>query len=210
MGISSRIHGIGLSLAWAVLLLVGITCAGTLSGGADPQHYRLSGSSDWQVVGSDRVLDDLSERYPEFFALVLDPDRREDIDLRAIRDDLEHQPADRRNYDALNATAIAYFVMNERAEEERGGELYFVHSFRAAKLVAVPWQAYGRVADPELRDSILDFFEDIASGSKHYSARTASRLHRVVSSLARKEDDAARLERIRALSERLAPPEPGR
>lgn len=198
------------AIAWLALLAIGVACANALQGAPDPERYRLSGSAEWRVAGADRVLEDLSGRYPEFFKAALDPDRREDFNPRILRDDLEHQPVDRRNFDALNAVAIAYFVVNERAEAERGGSLYFVNSFRAAKLVALPWQAYGRVEDPLLRDSILDFFEDIASGSKPHSSRTAGRLHRVVSSLVGKEDDPARLERIRALSEQLAPPQPER
>ena len=52
--------------------------------------------------------------------------------------------------------------------------------------------------------SILDFFADVASGDKRGSADTARRLASVVDSLRKKESDAQRLERIRAITERLA------
>ena len=60
-------------------------------------------------------------------------------------------------------------------------------NFRAAKLLALPWQAYGRVEDGALRDAILDFFEDAGSGEKLATARTAPRLARIVASLEEKE-----------------------
>jgi hypothetical protein len=150
------------------------------------------------------VLDDLRPRYAELFEIVLDAKSREDPDLKALRDDLERLPVDRRNYDALNAAAIAYFELNARAEKSRGGEHYLADSFRAAKVVAVPWRAYSEIEDGPLRDAILDFFEDVASGEKRGSRRTAARLSKLVDSFEKSETDAARLERIRAISARLA------
>jgi len=174
----------------------------------DPNsRYRLAGSgSHWDVVGDDHVLDDLLPRYPEYFAVLLEPARSDEPDVRKLRRDLEFQPADRRNYDALNALAIGYFEMNYRGEAAREmGDVGFLTSgMRAAKLAAVPWRAYGIVAEPELRSAILDFFEDVSTGEKLGSARTRTRMARVVASLARKEHDPQRLARIKALSERLA------
>ena len=68
---------------------------------------------------------------------------------------------------------------------------------------AVPWRAYSEVDDGSLRDAILDFFQDVGSGDKPGSAKTAHRLARIVESLEKKEDDPARLERIRRISEEL-------
>ncbi|MGH0037502.1 MAG: hypothetical protein ACQGVK_20940 [Myxococcota bacterium] len=188
--------GLTLALCWV---------AGCPSAPPDPMRYRLTGSgTHWDVVGDDRVLDDLRPRYPEFFALVLDPSRTEEANLLELRDDLERMPGDRRNYDALNTLAIAYFELNHRGESLRGRGLGFMsQGFRAAQLLAVPWRAYPLVDDPRLRDAILDFFDDASSGTKLASRRTAPRLTRIVSSLARHEDDPARLARIHGLVTRL-------
>ena len=184
------------------VLVMLLTLACTL--GSDPARYRLAGSgAQWKISGSDRVLEDLRGRYPVFFAALLDPQVQHDLDLRPLRDDLERNPIGRRNYDALNAIAIAYFELNARAETDRGGSSYLASSFRSAKLVAVPWRAYGEVQSGPLRDAMLDFFADIASGEKMRSASTAARLTRIVSSLEKKEGDPRRLERIRSISEAL-------
>jgi len=170
----------------------------------DAARYRLAGSgTQWQSVGGDHVLEDLRGRYPDFFELVLDPTKKTELNLLPLRDDLEYRPVDRRNYDALNAVAIAYFELNSRAEASRGGSSYLGDSFRSAQLVAVPWRAYGEVDSGPLRDAILDFFEDIANGEKLRSRTTASRLTRTVSSLEKKESDPWRVERIRLIVERL-------
>lgn len=187
-------------------VLLAFACASEPSPVApgDPARYRLSHSGTrWEVAGSDRVLEDIQPLYPEFFAVILDPRRGDEPNLREIRDDLERSPVTRRNYDALNAVALAYFELNARAERNRGGETYLAESTRAAHLVAVPWRAYGEVEDPALRAAILDFFEDVASGEKLLSDRTAGRLTRVVASLAEKEEDLERQERIRVIVERL-------
>jgi hypothetical protein len=173
----------------------------------DPLRYRLTGSgTHWDTVGRDRVVDDLRERYPEFFDVVLDPARSDEPPLRRLREDLEHDPVGRRNFDALNAVAVGYFELNYRGEASRGaGDVGFLSAgFRSAKLVALPWRAYGEVADPGLRDAILDFFEDAGTGGKLGAAATSGRLARIVASLAPKEADPARRARIEALAARLA------
>ena len=76
-------------------------------------------------------------------------------------------------------------------------------SFQSAKLLAVPWRAYGEIDDAALRDAILDFFEDIARGEKQLAARTAPRVKTTVAALTRKETDPVRLARIKAMVEIL-------
>lgn len=195
-----------LRTALAVIFLAGaLACAGGRAP-QGPARYRLTDSGEqWVTSGDDAVMDDVRQRYPDFFQHVLDPDRRGDIDIRPMRRDLEHEPVDRRNYDALNAVAISYFELNHRAQSDPGGPGYFDDSFRAAKLLALPWKAYSEVPDPGLRNAILDFFEDAGTGEKLDAASTAPRLARIVESLARKEDDPERLERIASLTERLDP-----
>jgi hypothetical protein len=169
-----------------------------------PERYRLAESGEqWHVSGDDRVLEDVRVRYPEFMRKVLDPREHGELDIRPVRQDLEHVPVDRRNFDALNAVAISYFELNHRAEAEPGGPGYFDNSFQAAKLLALPWKAYGLVPDPELRDAILDFFEDAGSGEKLDSASTAPRLAGIVASLEAKETDDGRIARIRDLTHQL-------
>lgn len=167
------------------------------------ERYRLAASGvHWDVVGEDRVVEDLVPRYPAFFDVVLDPGDARDLDLRSLRDHLEQPEVDRRNFDALNAIAIAYFELNYRAESDRGGERYFADSFRAARLLAVPWRAYTDARDPRLRDAILDFFEDAATSEKLMARKTAPRIAPIVESLDRKESDPARRKRIQQLVER--------
>lgn len=161
-------------------------------------------------VASDGLEGELGGAYPAFFAVVLDPSQEQEPDLRPIRADLEASPSGPESYDALNAVAFAYFTFNHRAESDPGGTHYFADSFRAAKIVAVPWRAYGEVSDGELRGAILDFFADASFGSHPLSATTAPRLLRVVDSLRKKEQDAGRLARIDAIVEGLSeqlPPE---
>ncbi len=182
----------------SVIVVLGLMvgCAGS----GDTTGYRLGG---WDMA-SHQVPTGLQDRYPDFFSIVLDPNSGADPNLLRIRDDLERQPVTSVNYDALNATAIGYFTMNQRAESERGGPSYLGNSFSAAKLIAVPWRAYGVTDDGALREAILDFFADIAGGEKNASARTASRLARVVASLTKKERDPKRLQRIEEIVDRLA------
>jgi hypothetical protein len=184
-----------------VVLFSSIGCA-TPSG---PSRYRLTDSgTNWNVSGSDRVLDELRPLYPNFFETILDTTRTDLPDVRPVRDDLERQPVTRSNYDALNAIAIAYFETNSRAETERGeGLSYLSLSQRSAKLVAIPWRAYAETPNPNLRNAILDFFEDAGIGGKLHTGATAPRLARVVASLERKEDDPARAQRIRDITAKL-------
>ena len=199
--------------AWAGLAALALAACSGPAGPAGPERYRLTGSGEgWSVSAEDAVLEDLRPRYPVLLRQVFDPSLRGDFDLRAVRRDLEHVPVDRRNFDALNAVAIGYFELNQRAETHPGEPGYFDDSFRAAKLLAVPWRAYGEVADPALRDAIVDFFEDAGHGGKRNTASTAARLGPIVASLEAKEDDPVRRARIRDLARSLeaAPPEPER
>ncbi len=169
-------------------------------------RYRLGDSGDhWDRAGDDRVLEDVRPRYAAFFELILDPERTEELNLLELRDDLEHRPVDRRNYDALNAVAIAYFETNYQGEvrrRDRGME-FMALGFRAAKLLGVPWRAYGLVDDGDLRHAILDFFEDVASARKLKTRRTAPRSTQIVASLRRHESDAERRARIDRIVSRL-------
>jgi hypothetical protein len=184
-----------------------LVCVALLLGCASPQRYRLAESgAEWRSSGNDRVLADLRDRYPDFFTVVLDPSRTQDLDILRIRWDLE-EGTGRAPFDALNAVAIGYFELNSRAqrglESEEGGAHYFADSFRATKLLSIPWRAYGDVESPQLRDAILDFYEDIARGEKRDAAGSAPRITRTVASLEKKETDPQRLERIRDLTARL-------
>jgi hypothetical protein len=191
-------------LTLATLLALAPLACRTTAGDPGPERYRLTGSGEgWSHSGEDAVLEDLRPRYPTLFRQIFETRTRGDLDTRAVRRDLEHVPVDRRNYDALNAVAIGYFELNHRAQINPGGPGYFDDSFRAAKLLGLPWKAYGLVAEPALRDAILDFFEDAGSGEKLDSASTAPRLAAIVASLEAKEDDAGRRERIRALARSL-------
>ena len=182
-----------------------LACASPL----DPNRYRLTGSGDhWDVAGEDRVFDDLRPRYETFFDVVLDPNITRMPDVLGVRDDLERTPVDRRNYDALNAVAIAYFEINFRAEGDRGTLKYLSLSQNAAKLLAVPWRAYSQTGDAGLREAILDFFEDAGGGEKLRSAATAPRLARIVVSLAKKEDDPVRRARIQEIARNLGSEQP--
>ncbi len=190
-----------LTLVVAPAILVALACAG----GGEPLGYRLSHSgSHWSDKADDPVLESVRGRYPDYFEILLDPGTTREPDLRPLRDDLEGRPVGARNYDALNALAIGYFELNYRAGQHPGGPTYFADSFRAAQLLAVPWRAYGEIEEGALRASILDFFEDAASGEKLGTAATAPRLAAIVRSLEAKETDPVRLERIRSLAAQLA------
>lgn len=155
----------------------------------------------WDVAEGDRVFDGVRMHYPEFFDVVLDPQRRDEPDIRVLRSDLERAPTDRHNFDALNALAIAYVEYNYRAEAVRGDGLgYLSLSFQSAKLLAIPWRAYSINPDPGLRDAILDFFEDAGSGEKLGTAATAPRVIEIVASLEGKEAGPTRQARIRAIT----------
>lgn len=165
------------------------------------KRYRLSGSGAyWDVSGEDAVLEDLRPRYPDFFEVVLDPAQARLPETRRVRRDLEKRPVDRRNYDALNAVAIAYFEINYRGEAYRrqpgGMRGFLAEGQRAAKLAAIPWRAYMEIEDGRLREAILDFFADAATGEKLGSAATANRLVEIVASLRRRTKEPGRRKRI--------------
>ncbi len=193
----------------AAIRVAGLTALALLAACAqrgEPLRYRLANSgTHWDVVGRDRVLDDLRPRYPDYFEVVLDPGHSDEPPVRHLRDDLEHRPVDRRNFDALNALAIGYFELNHRSESSRGGAgiAFLTGGFRSAHLLAVPWRAYGESEDPRLRDAILDFYEDAGTGTKLGASATAGRLVRIVGSLAAKEPDDGRRQRIETLTARL-------
>lgn len=184
----------------AAALLGALACASS----TEPRSYRLTESgTHWDRKGDDRVLEDVRARYPAFFEVVLDPTTGQDPNLLPLRRDLEHEPVDQRNFDALNAIAIAYFELNYRATERSNQPSYFSDSFRAAQILAIPWRAYGEVESDRLRTAILDFFEDAGTGEKLGAAHTAPRLAAIVESLEQKEEEVARRQRIRELTERL-------
>jgi len=178
-----------------------LACA---AGNPDPERYRLAHSgAHWDQQGDDPVFASLRPSYPAYFDVILDPSRTEEPDLRPLRNDLEHRPVDRRNYDALNAVAIGYFELNYRAASDPGGSTYLADNFRAAKLLAIPWRAYSEIDDGALRDAIVMFFEDAGSGEKLGTAATAPRLAGVVASLEPKEPQAERRARLHRLAENL-------
>jgi hypothetical protein len=184
-----------------------LVCVALLLACSGPQRYRLAESgAEWRRSGSDEVLADLQPRYPDFFAVVLDPSRTRDLDILKVREDLE-EGVGRAPFDALNAVAVAYFELNSRAQrglvDETGGQHYFADSFRATKLLSIPWRAYADIDDARLRDAILDFYEDIARGEKRDAAASAPRITRTVVSLEKKETDPTRLARIHGLAARL-------
>ncbi len=178
--------------------MVGLACGPS----RPPLGYGLAGSGGaWRDAAG---LSALEQRYPEFFDVILDAQDSREPDMRPLRRDLEHAPVDRWNYAALHAVAIAYFELNWRAENTPADGLYLGNSFRAAQLVAVPWRAYSIIQDAALRNAILDFFEDVGSGDKPGTARTAYRLASTVASLEPKETDPGRRQRIRDISSDLA------
>jgi hypothetical protein len=177
---------------------------------SDPMSYRLDATGElWSSGEGALVLQEVRALYPEFFEEVLDPTVVREPDMRPLRRDLEFAPVDRRNFDALHALAIAYYEYNYQAESHRWGDLYLANSMLTARIVAVPWRAYGEVHDAGLRDAMLDFFEDAASGEKLGSATTAPRLAPIVGSLAKKEDDPARHARIERIASEIEARWPG-
>ena len=92
-----------------------------------------------------------------------------------------------------------------RSESSRdeAGIAFLTGGFRSAHLLAVPWRAYGEIEEPRLRDAILAFYEDAGTGTKLGASVTAGRLVRIVESLAAKELDDGRRQRIETLSARL-------
>jgi hypothetical protein len=143
----------------------------------------------------------LSARYPELFAVLERGYGTEDADVRVVRADLVRDPSDASSYDALNSVAVVFFELHRRAERSRAGNgLGFLgSSFRATKVMAVPWRAYGDVKDTRLRSSIVDFFEDLLLGNKAGMRASRGRFTPTVESLLKWEDDPALRSRIESL-----------
>jgi cellulose biosynthesis protein BcsQ len=160
--------------------------------------YRLTRSgTHWEVAEGERLLDRLRARYRDYFEVVFDPVTNRAPDMRPLLEDLGRTPVDKRNFEALNAIAIGFFEISYRAEAQRGSGLHYMgQSFRAAKVAAVLWRAYGDSRDFRLRDAIIDFFEDAATGEKLGSRTTARTLAQMVASIQRQEQDPARLKRL--------------
>jgi hypothetical protein len=167
--------------------------------------YRLAGSSShWEVSESRRALADLEQRYPSFFELIRDPVTNRVPELKDLQADLERHPTDRHAFDALNAIAIGFFEISYRAEAQRGSGMHYMgQSFRAARVVAVLWRAYGETRDARLRDAIIDFFEDVARGEKIGARTTARTIAQMVTSMGRQEQDAGRAARLQRVAQQL-------
>jgi hypothetical protein len=164
--------------------------------------------SDLPGVGGTNEAEQARSEYPEVFRAVDDPDRTGELDERGLRRDLGRTPVDDRNYRALYAVAVAFFELHERAESDRGGELYFAYSFQATKVMAIPWGLYGEIPEPALRSVILDFYEDVLFGEKPGLEAVRGRYTRIVADLARKETDPelrARIARLVARARELTP-----
>jgi hypothetical protein len=65
--------------------------------------------------------------------------------------------------------------------------------------MAVPWRAYGEVADPRLRSSILDFYEDMLLGNKPGLRAARGRFTPTVESLLKWETEPELRARIEGL-----------
>jgi hypothetical protein len=172
---------------------------------ANDPPYPIMGT---QSIGDSWVATEARAAYPSVFLVVDNPDQTGDVDQRPLRSDLSRVPVDARNYRALRAIAVAFFELHERAEEDRGGELYFSYSFQATKMIAIPWRLYGEIPDVALRSVILDFYEDVLFGAKPGLGVVRGRYTRVVADLARKESDPALRARIDDLVSRARGLEP--
>ena len=172
---------------------------------ANGQGYQLMDSgSHWEVADGRQLLDALKQRYRDFFELIFDPVTNRVPDLKELRADLEYHPADRRNFDALNAIAIGFFEISYRAEAQKGSGLHYMgQSFRAARVASVLWRAYGETRDDRLRDAIIDFFEDAANGQKLGARTTARTLAQMVAGVQRQEKDPVRAARLRRAAQSL-------
>jgi cellulose biosynthesis protein BcsQ len=172
---------------------------------ASPLGYQLAGaSSHSELPEGKRLLAELRARYPHFFELIFDPVTNRVPELEELRADLERHPADRRNFDALNAIAVGFFEISYRAEAQKGSGLHYMgQSFRAARVAAVLWRAYGETRDEGLRDAIIEFFEDAASGQKLGARTTARTLAQMVASIQRQEPDPVRAARLQRASQAL-------
>jgi hypothetical protein len=143
----------------------------------------------------------LSAKYPEFFEVLTAGYVSEDADARVVRADLVREPTDASSYDGLNAIAVVFFELHRRAERARGGgaSVFLRANFRATKVMAVPWRAYGEVDDSRLRSSILDFYEDLLLGNKPGLRAARGRFTPTVESLLKWETDPDLRARIEGL-----------
>jgi hypothetical protein len=151
-------------------------------------RYRLgNGFSD---NDEEDLFKELEPRYPEFFAAALDATTGREPPLEALRTDLEHEPADRRCFDALNALALVYFRM-------RAGKPNFRLSLRSANVCSELPPIYNKTSDPYVRSAILDFFEDMAHRERGTPGQAPRELVQLVESMERGEDDSQRVSGIR-------------
>lgn len=143
----------------------------------------------------------LSGKYLEFFEVLTAGYATEDADVRVVRADLVREPTDPSSYDALNAIAVVFFELHRHAERARGGggSVFLRANFRATKVMAVAWRAYGEVDDPRLRSSILDFYEDMLLGDKPGLRAVRGRFTPTVESLLKWETEPELRARIEGL-----------
>ncbi len=143
----------------------------------------------------------LSAKYPEFFEVLMAGYASEDADARVVRADLVREPTDASSYDALNAVAVVFFELHRRSERARGGGAseFLRANFRATKVMAVAWRAYGEVDDPRLRSAILDFYEDMLLGNKPGLRAVRGRFTPTVESLLKWETQPELRARIEGL-----------
>jgi cellulose biosynthesis protein BcsQ len=174
----------------------------THPGGApESLGYRLAVRGVQLQEDGQRILHQLKTRYRDFFAMILDPVTNCVPDMKELQTDLERYPVDQRNFDAVNAIALGFFEISYRAEAQKGSGMHYMgQSFRAARVAAVLWRAYGEVRDERLRDAIIDFFEDAARGEKLGARTTARTLAQMVASIERQELDPARAARLQRAS----------
>ncbi|MEE8473821.1 MAG: hypothetical protein V3T01_00625, partial [Myxococcota bacterium] len=117
--------------------------------------------------------------------------------IEALRADLEHEPADRRCFDALNAMALAYFRI-QAEQRDVGSRLELLRiSLRSANVCAELPRIYNKISDPSLRNAILDFFEDTLHREKATPGRMPRRLVQLVESMQCGEGDSQRIASLR-------------
>jgi cellulose biosynthesis protein BcsQ len=174
------------------------------AGAPEDLGYRLAVRGVQLQEDGQRLLDQLKTRYREFFAMILDPITNCVPDMKELQADLERHPVDQHNFDAINAIALGFFEISYRAEAQKGSGMHYMgQSFRAARVAAVLWRAYGEVGDERLRNAIIDFFEDAARGEKLGARTTARTLAQMVASIERHEQDPARAARLQRASHAL-------
>src|SRR5262249_31086767 len=119
--------------------------------------YRLAAGGVQLEEDGQRLLHELKARYRDFFAMILDPVTNCVPDMKELQLDLERHPVDQRNFDAVNAIALGFFEISYRAEAQKGSGMHYMgQSFRAARVAAVLWRAYGEVRHERLRSAVID------------------------------------------------------